>query len=86
MAVLFDVEIPAISKHLTNVFESGELKEEATIQKIKNQELEVQNWHFKHDGIDFAPFAMSTLHQHLSLPSQTLGGIGGSRDFLLKSG
>ena len=30
MAVLFDVGIPAISKHLTNVFETGELSEEAT--------------------------------------------------------
>ena len=27
MAVLFDVGIPAISKHLTNVFETGELKQ-----------------------------------------------------------
>ena len=39
MAVLFDVGIPAISKHLTNVFETGELSEEATISKMeKNAE------------------------------------------------
>ena len=35
MAVLFDVGIPAISKHLTNVFETGELSEEATISKME---------------------------------------------------
>ena len=34
MAVLFDVGVPAISKHLANVFETGELKEEATISKM----------------------------------------------------
>ena len=33
MAVLFNVGVPAISKHLANVFETGELKEEATISK-----------------------------------------------------
>ena len=35
MAVLFDVGSPAISKHLTNVFETGELSEEATISKME---------------------------------------------------
>ena len=35
MAALFDVGVPAISKHLANVFESGELKEEATISKME---------------------------------------------------
>lgn len=33
MAALFNVGVPAISKHLANVFETGELKEEATISK-----------------------------------------------------
>jgi len=33
MAALLDIGVPAISKHLTNIFEPGELKEEATISK-----------------------------------------------------
>ena len=35
MAALFDVGVPAISKHLANVFETGELNEEATISKME---------------------------------------------------
>ena len=35
MATLFDVGVPAISKHLANVFETGELREEATISKME---------------------------------------------------
>ena len=35
MAALFDVGVPAISKHLANIFEIGELKEEATISRME---------------------------------------------------
>jgi hypothetical protein len=35
MAVLFGVEVPAINKHLTNIFETKELKREATISKME---------------------------------------------------
>ena len=35
MAALFDVGVPAISKHLANVFETGELNEEATISNFE---------------------------------------------------
>jgi len=35
MAELFGVGVPAINKHLKNIFESGELEEVATISKIK---------------------------------------------------
>ena len=35
MAELFGVNVPAISKHLKNIFESGELLPEATISKIE---------------------------------------------------
>ena len=35
MAVLFDVGIPAINKHLTNIFAEGELKKEATVSKME---------------------------------------------------
>jgi hypothetical protein len=31
MATLFDVGVPAISKHLKNIFESGELNKDTTI-------------------------------------------------------
>lgn len=35
MATLFDVGIPAISKHLKNIFESGELNKVTTISKME---------------------------------------------------
>lgn len=35
MAELFDVQVPAISKHLKNIFESGELKEDAVVSKME---------------------------------------------------
>lgn len=40
MAALFDVGVPAISKHQANVFETGELKEEATISKMETVQQE----------------------------------------------
>ena len=33
MAELFDVQVPNISKHLTNIFDEGELDREATVSK-----------------------------------------------------
>jgi len=35
MAQLFDVGVPAISKHLKNIFETGELVENSVISKIE---------------------------------------------------
>ena len=35
MEALFDVGVPAINKHLANVFETGELNGEATISKME---------------------------------------------------
>ena len=35
MAALFDVGIPAINKHLTNIFAEGKLEKEATVSKIE---------------------------------------------------
>lgn len=35
MAELFGVEIPAISKHLANIFAEGELEAEATLSKME---------------------------------------------------
>uniref|UniRef100_UPI00258A5449 RhuM family protein n=1 Tax=uncultured Porphyromonas sp. TaxID=159274 RepID=UPI00258A5449 len=40
MAALFDVNTPAISKHLKNIFEEGELDEEATVSKKEIVQLE----------------------------------------------
>ena len=33
--MLFDVNVPAISKHLKNIYEQGELKEERTVSKME---------------------------------------------------
>ena len=35
MAELFGVEVPALSKHLANIFESGELVQEATVSILE---------------------------------------------------
>ena len=36
MADLFDVKIPAISKHLKNIFKSGELDEKVVVSILEN--------------------------------------------------
>ena len=40
MAQLFDVQPAAISKHLANIYEEGELQPEATISKMETVEQE----------------------------------------------
>jgi len=40
MAALFDVQVPAIAKHLKNIFEDGELQEEATVSKMETVQNE----------------------------------------------
>jgi hypothetical protein len=40
MADLFGVKVPAINKHLKNIFDSGELKPEATISKLETVRAE----------------------------------------------
>ncbi len=35
MSMLFEVNVPAISKNLKNMYEQGELKEERTVSKWK---------------------------------------------------
>ena len=40
MAELFDVEVPAISKHLSNIFSEGELQVEATVSKMEIVQIE----------------------------------------------
>ena len=39
MAQLFDVGVPAISKHLNNIYSEGELQPDATISKMEIAEL-----------------------------------------------
>lgn len=40
MAELFGVEVPAISKHLTNIFTEGELEQSATVSKMETVQKE----------------------------------------------
>lgn len=40
MAALFDVEVPAINKHLKNIYEEGELQESSTISKMEIVQME----------------------------------------------
>ena len=40
MGMLFDVNIPAISKHLKNIYEQGELTEERTVSKMEIVRME----------------------------------------------
>lgn len=40
MAEIFDVEVPAISKHTTNIYEEGELEEASTVSKMEIVQLE----------------------------------------------
>lgn len=40
MAELFGVEVPAISKHLSNIYEEGELVRERTISKMETVQTE----------------------------------------------
>jgi hypothetical protein len=46
LAELFGVELPAISKRLKNIFESGELIEKGTISKMETvrQEGRMSRW------------------------------------------
>ena len=44
MAQLFDVGVPAISKHLKNIFESGELGEDSVIAKMETTASDGKNY------------------------------------------
>lgn len=44
IAELFGVEIPAISKHLKNIFESSELQEDAVISKMETTAVAGKNY------------------------------------------
>ena len=40
MAELFGVHVPAISKHLGNIFEEGELQKDSTVSKMETVQME----------------------------------------------
>ena len=40
LAALFGVQVPAIAKHLKNIFDSGELQREATVSKMEIVQME----------------------------------------------
>ena len=42
MAQLFGVGVPAISKHLANIYAEGELQAEATISKMETVQISTQ--------------------------------------------
>ncbi|MFN0215870.1 MAG: hypothetical protein ACKVT2_16550 [Saprospiraceae bacterium] len=44
IAELFGVEIPAISKHLKHIFESGELDENSVVSKMETTETDGKNY------------------------------------------
>jgi hypothetical protein len=44
MAVLFGVQIPAINKHLKNIFESGELEEKSAISILETTAADGKNY------------------------------------------
>jgi len=58
MADLFDVNIPAISKHIKNIFQSGELEEKAVISILETtaddgkfkEKSNVQKMHFAYSN------------------------------------
>ncbi len=44
MAELFGVEVPAVSKHLKNIFETGELQEDSVISKMETTAADGKNY------------------------------------------
>lgn len=52
MASLFTVNIPAISKHLSNIFEEGELIEQAVISILETTAADGKNYKVKYYNLD----------------------------------
>ena len=52
MAELFDVGVPAINKHLTNIFESNELEENAVISILETTAADGKNYKTKFYNLD----------------------------------
>lgn len=52
MSALFSVGVPAISKHLSNIFESGELVEDAVISILETTATDGKNYKTKYYNLD----------------------------------
>ena len=52
MAALFGVEIPAISKHLSNIFETNELQEESVVSILETTAADGKNYKTKFYNLD----------------------------------
>ena len=52
MSALFDVGVPAISKHLKNIFESGELEENSVISILETTAQDGKNYQIKYYNLD----------------------------------
>ena len=52
MAVLFDVNVPAISKHLSNIFAEGELNEDSVISILETTASDGKNYKTKYYNLD----------------------------------
>lgn len=52
MAALFDVNVPAVSKHLSNVFQEGELAEDSVISILETTASDGKNYKTKYYNLD----------------------------------
>ncbi|MCK5061337.1 virulence RhuM family protein [Candidatus Parcubacteria bacterium] len=81
MAELFEVNVPAISKHLKNVFEAGELKESLVVSILETTAEDGKNYKMKyfnlkaivavgyrvnsHRATEFRKWATEILHEYI---------------------
>lgn len=52
MAALFDVNVPAISKHLSNIFNERELEENSVVSKMEITASDGKNYKTKYYNLD----------------------------------
>ncbi|HEY0669979.1 MAG TPA: RhuM family protein [Sphingobacteriaceae bacterium] len=52
MSELFGVKVPAISKHLSNIFEDGELEEKAVISILETTASDGKNYNTNYYNLD----------------------------------
>lgn len=71
MAELFEVNVPAISKHLSNIFEEGELEKEATVSKMEivqqegNRQVKREPEFYNLDAIIAVGYRVNSKKQHV---------------------
>jgi len=52
LAALFNVKVPAVSKHLKNIFESGELDEDSVVSILETTAADGKNYKTKYYNLD----------------------------------